>query len=66
MDKQLYQDLKMFPGTIGEIAARHGCQYQNVRLVIKNGRWADDGMVAIARQVLQERRNAMKALLEAA
>jgi hypothetical protein len=63
MNQQLFLDLKKFHGSIEEVARRANWQSQSVRKMLRDGKWQNDEVVAIAKIVLKERKKAMKRLL---
>ena len=63
MDRQLYNDLKMFWGAISETAKRSNVSEESVRFVLRDARWNNDKIRQNAQEVLQERKEKMRQLL---
>lgn len=53
--EKLYKELKDYRGSIKEIADRHNCTTEWVRMVLK-GQWKDEALLIVATEVLRERK----------
>jgi hypothetical protein len=64
--RALFEKLKMFPGSIGEVSKRSGKTRQSIRDILSNDLWDNDDVVAIARQVIDERKEHLQEFLQTA
>ncbi len=53
--KKLHDELKEYRGSFKEIAERHNCHREWVRMVL-SGRYNDDALLIVATAVLKERK----------
>jgi uncharacterized protein YjcR len=66
MKSELFNQLKMFHGSLQEIANRANWEHQSVRKFLRDDGWQNDEVLSIAQAVLKERKDKMKALLTTA
>lgn len=66
MNPQLFKELKLFWGAIQEVADMKGCPHENIRKVLRDGKWRDDHIESFAKQVVQRRKQEMQQALNTA
>jgi hypothetical protein len=63
MNPQLFNELKLFWGAIQEVADLRGCPHENIRKVLRDGRWRDERIEEFANQVATRRKSEMQKAL---